>query len=581
MGNNDFGAVGFRQSVNDFPCSVELGNASPSFGIKRFNKALRFCPTDDEGFTLRGDKRRLLYKGRRRSHRFTIHGDNAFEYDCILHREPEINVIALLIEGAEHFDFFRQPDFVRDPFLKGSYAVYKKETLLGDGTGKLCHIHRPEIIDAKGRRCWGDLAVIGNELRITVPDWFLSSAKYPVIVDPTIGTSTVGSLIYGTDPNNSYYDRPMLDNEVALNKFLVPQNGGGLCTAYVYAYFDESDTYATPCMYTNIDNKPYQKKSKNEKGVNVDVWNNAGWRNNTFEIDGNITAGDYVWFGVHSGWFTTRFDYGLDCYKTWFDWETYEDYDGLPTPFIHIGKWDTFCNIKWSWYFTYVGAQNYVRTITQGVKLSDNRNLIGTYKRSITQTARVNSTLNRFETFYRNCVMTAHNTMNIQRFPVFFRTVAEQLKILMGISENRTLSRKCADNVNANSETKRIISALRTVQDGLKIIDAQSVFILFVRSIYDSEIVADHSRQWGSFIRNLFVTAGSIAETAHSANYYRYQADTVQAQGSVFRGLLLFVRIITRLFIRDYLLGRFLKAKQELILKSAVTREIKLETKIE
>jgi hypothetical protein len=97
------------------------------------------------------------------------------------------------MEGAEHYDFFRQPDFVKEPFLKGSYAVYKKETLLGEGTGKLCHIHRPEIIDARGRRCWGDLSIMGNELRITVPERWLSEAKYPVVVDPTIGTSTVGS----------------------------------------------------------------------------------------------------------------------------------------------------------------------------------------------------------------------------------------------------------------------------------------------------------------------------------------------------------------------------------------------------
>ncbi|MDR0322944.1 MAG: hypothetical protein LBI12_00685, partial [Treponema sp.] len=149
--------VRFRQSLADFPVSVELGEKIPSWGITRWggNGGLRFVPPDDEGFTLRGDKQRLLYKGLRRSHRFTILGDNAFEYDCILKREPESNVISLLMEGAEHCDFFRQPDFVPDPFLKGSYAVYKKDTLLGEGTGKLCHIHRPLIIDARGRRVWG------------------------------------------------------------------------------------------------------------------------------------------------------------------------------------------------------------------------------------------------------------------------------------------------------------------------------------------------------------------------------------------------------------------------------------------
>ena len=112
----------FQQSLADFPCTVELGKSTPAWSIKRWNNnsGLRFVPPDDEGFSLRSDRRRLLYKGRQRSHRFTILGDGAFEYDCILEREPDSNVVSLVIEGAECFDFFRQPDFVSDPFLKGS-----------------------------------------------------------------------------------------------------------------------------------------------------------------------------------------------------------------------------------------------------------------------------------------------------------------------------------------------------------------------------------------------------------------------------------------------------------------------------
>jgi hypothetical protein len=213
--------VRFKQSLKDFPLTVNLDKKIPEWSLSRWNgkNSLRFVPVDDEGFTLRGDRHRLLYKGRRRSHRFTILNDGAFEYDCILLKEPESNVISLRMEGAEQYDFFRQPDFVPDDFLKGSYAVYKKETLIGQGTGKLCHIHRPLIIDALGRKVWGELAVVGNELRITIPEWWLSTAKYPVTVDPTIGTTSIGSLTNGTDPNNSGYKKPYLDNEYLINKF--------------------------------------------------------------------------------------------------------------------------------------------------------------------------------------------------------------------------------------------------------------------------------------------------------------------------------------------------------------------------
>jgi hypothetical protein len=79
-------------------------------------------------------------------------------------------------------------------------------------------------------------------------------------------------------------------------------------------------------------------------------------------------------------------------------------------------------------YFNYTSAQNYVRTITQGVTLSDNRKLSGAYKRSLAQTAGANSVLSRFETLARKCVTTAYNSMSINRLPVFFRNVSEQNK---------------------------------------------------------------------------------------------------------------------------------------------------------
>ena len=107
MGNYNPGSVKFIQSSNDFPCTVELGNKTPEWGLSRWkdNAGLRFIPPDDESFTLRGNKRQFAYMGQRRSHCFTIHSDNSFEYDCILLKEPENNVVSLRLEGAERFDF--------------------------------------------------------------------------------------------------------------------------------------------------------------------------------------------------------------------------------------------------------------------------------------------------------------------------------------------------------------------------------------------------------------------------------------------------------------------------------------------
>jgi len=578
----------FRQSQYDFPCPVTLGKNTPDFGLHRFKQGLRFIPVADEGYTTRGDKQRLLYKGRRKSHRFTILGDTAFEYDCILLREPESNIITLRMEGAEKFDFFRQPDFVKEPFLKGSYAVYKKNTLVGEGTGKLCHIHRPEIIDARGRRCWGTLAVIGNELHIIIPEDWLADAKYPVVVDPTIGTTTVGSLTNGAEPDGMSYPFPFLDNQIAVNKFSVPNKGNGTCTAYVYAYErNYSGGSVKPCLFTNnVSNKPYLRKSRNENYINIDVNNSnkpAGWRNCTFTIDGFIQAGDYIWFGAWGDCFTTKFDYGVDCYKLWVDEEEYDvDFDEIP-PYLDIQPWDTFCNIRWSWYFDYTAivSQNYVRTITQGVSLTDTRRLTGNYYRKSTQTAGINSLLKRFETSYRKCIMTVYNSMNFNRLPVFYRNVSENIKVSMDLFNSRFFPRKCIENIRVTAVEKRKYTAFRKVQDALNVTDTNSFYILFLRRVPDSVGVTHTVEHWGDFIRSLKINAENIAETTHKADYYRVNKDMVKASMSVFRGLLLFVRIITKIVIRDYILRRFLKAKEDFILKSPICRELKLDSRID
>jgi hypothetical protein len=200
---------------------VGLGGDVPSWELSRYGLPLRFSALDDEGYSLRGNSRSLLYKGRERSHRFTVLNDGAFEYDVILKKEPSTNVVELLIDGAEYYDFYRQPYFVKDDFLKGSYAVYRKENYAGCGTGKICHIHRPKIIDASGRWVWGDLIVAGNKLLIVIPEQWLADASYPVIVDPVIGTNTVGSQeewSYGGGQRISFEMR------IPVNRFVITDN---------------------------------------------------------------------------------------------------------------------------------------------------------------------------------------------------------------------------------------------------------------------------------------------------------------------------------------------------------------------
>jgi len=611
---NKVGAV-FRQSLTDFPCSVVLGKKSPSFGLHRYKQGLQFLPLDDDGYTMRGDKRRLLYQGRRRSHRFTILGDTSFEYDCILHKEPESNVVSLLIDGAEHFDFFRQPDFIKDPYLKGSYAVYKKITMIGEGTGKLCHIHRPLIIDARGRRVWGTLAVVGNMLHIIIPENWLGEAKYPVIVDPVVGNTVVGahSGYYEEEYQEDYIDEdgdwvefqndylPLgFDEGMAHNRYRIFQDFYGTATAYVYLSMHKyilwgwginryvnNNLTIKPCIYSDNNNQPLNRLSMNEGLFDHEVNQTTkieGWRSAPFTTNQVIDAGTYVWFGVNFLEYQPHFDYAAKSYIC------YVDYVGniFPIPDIYPMEdcYDTYDivnidNIKISMYFNFTPMEHYVRTLTQGVRLTDTRKLTGNYKRSVTETAKINSVLSRFETILIKVLTTVNNTMSIKHLPSFVRKVIENITVTMANRANRSITRKCRDDVNFNTTILRKYGAMCIVKDILLSSDKPSVSLMYLRSVSDNVQLTHHLRRWWAIIRSLLDNVENTAGTTHKGEFYRFNKDTLQAAGVVVRSLSMFVRIVSKILIHDYILGRFLRTSEELKLKSAICREIILESKID
>jgi hypothetical protein len=373
---NNYTYYKFKQSINDFPVWVSLGGKVPSWGLWRSGAGLRFGALDDEGFAVRGDARRLLYKGRERSHRFTILNDNSFEYDVILKKEPVSNVIELFIDGAENYEFYRQPDFVSHDFLKGSYAVYRKERVIGQGTGKLCHIHRPKIIDAGGRWVWGELLVVGNRLLITIPETWLSDARYPVIVDPVVGCSQIGSQTQWDPWDEEELTEFIHEERFIVNRFLVPQQtpANDLVAHYYSRYIPEwGELGGIPIMYSDKNNYPYQIYSENnwlsfENGKD-------GWVDTDFYC-GSIAANSYIWFGLRTyNCWAGNFDYGG---SKMVNANTYGKYQPATFPSGGYG-FDILVSMYFHW-----GAlsQNYVRTITQGVTLNDSRKrIVGCYKK--------------------------------------------------------------------------------------------------------------------------------------------------------------------------------------------------------
>jgi hypothetical protein len=561
MGNHNTRPITFQQSPADFPLTVELGRKVPEWGLRRFNGGgLRLRPDGEEGFSFRCDKQRVLYKGRNKSHRFTILGQDRFEYDCILNREPKSNTVTLFLDGAENYDFLRQPDWVRDPFLAGSYAVYKKETFIGEGTGKLCHIHRPKIIDARGRWVWGSLSIVGDRLIITIPEGWLGEAMYPVIVDPVVGTNTVGSQYEWYDSDDEEYKGLYVEEKLIVNRFLIPETLNGNANAYVYAWDSDYGSICKPALYSDNNNVPLTRRSTLEGNIDIQIKSgkSPGWRNTTFRSNASIAAGTYLWFGVYSDWFGMRFDYGTKCYLDYCDLNGNE----LPNTYP-VYSASQYYNFKPSMYFDYTSVQNYTRTLTQGVTLSDARKLIGTYKRTETQTVKNTTVIKQSENLLRKCLMNVQSTMALKRAPTFIRAIVQQVKASMVTGNKRNISRALVTLTNIASVTTRKGDNKRTVKDSNKpemmlvrkaeinrkmqtssgVNDSLIKIMNFPRIIIDTLRPLALPRVISAFLRKIGTQTGLSGNIGRSLNIRREAITTAKALDTLNRKPV-FVRII-------------------------------------
>lgn len=146
---------------------------------------------------------------------YILHESGGTEFEVILKEKPVTNEVKLKIK-SKGLEFLYQPyltdeerylmdvegSIIRFPEVEGSYAVYhkdKKNDYSKAGgkdykTGKAFHIYRPTITDSAGKTVYGDLKIDEAKgiLSIFIPQEFLETALYPIIVDPSIGYTTVG-----------------------------------------------------------------------------------------------------------------------------------------------------------------------------------------------------------------------------------------------------------------------------------------------------------------------------------------------------------------------------------------------------
>jgi TnpA family transposase len=88
------------------------------------------------------------------------------------------------------------------------------------------------------------------------------------------------------------------------------------------------------------------------------------------------------------------------------------------------------------------------------------------------------------------------------------------------------------------------------------------------------------NRHSGDYRRGLSDILTGKGETNNWAEYIRVERDTGDVIGEVRRMLHVFIRLLTGGAVRDYIIRRFLKSNEEMVVKSAVCREITIESRI-
>jgi hypothetical protein len=110
--------------------------------------------------------------------------------------------------------------------------------------------------------------------------------------------------------------------------------------------------------------------------------------------------------------------------------------------------------------------------------------------------------------------------------------------------------------------------------------DSTGGLVTRIRILRDTETAIDETGHAAEYLRGLYVEAGSRAETWHEGDYYRTVEDTAHNEALPLRHLAIFIRLLTAAYIRDYIIGRFLKSKEEVVIKSPVCREVILESTV-
>jgi hypothetical protein len=162
--------------------------------------------------------------------------------------------------------------------------------------------------------------------------------------------------------------------------------------------------------------------------------------------------------------------------------------------------------------------------------------------------------------------------------------VLRLIELVAGLYELQAgsgFSRSVTDTVKNSSVMGGMVAFFRTLSGHAGSGDSTGSFITRMRVTQDTGTVGDDLGHTADYLRGLFVEAGTMAETKHRAEYHRKQQDTAHSEAVPLRHLFIFLRPVTFSLVRDYLISRFLRSREELVIKSPVVKELILESRVQ
>lgn len=353
-----------RQVVNDDwrdRLEVEIGDEKqldifyPQLKLKRWDNEVNFSVRlkdtnyEQAQVTTSGDKV-IWSKGNIDIEYYDYaEGEGGYKMVWYLKQKPSTNKIEFSIQ-TKGLDFFYQPPLTQEEIDKGairpenvigSYAVYtseQKTNWIGGKeykAGKVCHIYRPKIIDAKGQETWGvlNIDIVKGIYSVEIPQEFLDKAVYPIRSNDTFGYTTIGGTDGWPSPDTLYGYRFTSPADIA---------GTTVNSMSVYIHCTTVSKHSKQTLHLQSD------KSLLSNGVTaaVDLLSDYQWHTGNFSTSPSLSnSTDYILSVIIDD--TTyatefRYDTGTSEYS-WREANSYSSPTNYSSPVLEDTKLSIYC----------------------------------------------------------------------------------------------------------------------------------------------------------------------------------------------------------------------------------------------